>query len=143
MCLFLQNQDFQKHTEAVLNILSTGARQAAEQLTSMNSGLGSQLMSLEHMVNSMEGLEQAQQRVITGVEKELSALERLQSQAVNMDDKLAVVIRNEVRHGFSLHNKAVLFQVVVLAVASRLQLDRWCLQKCKIARIFRFSRVMW
>ena len=130
MCLFLQNQDFQKHTEAVLNILSTGARQAAEQLTSMNSGLSSQLETLGHMVSSVEGLEQAQQRMITGVEKELGALEQLQSQAVNMDDKLAVVIRNEVRC-LLICNTAVQFQAGIVAVASRLQLDRWSLSQMK------------
>ena len=97
MCLFIQNQDFQKHTEAVLNILSLGARQAAEQLRSMNSSMGGQLRTLGRMMRSLEGLEQGQERVVQGVEKGLVTVKQLQTQAVNLDDKLALAIRSEVR----------------------------------------------
>ena len=37
MCLFIQNQDFEKHTEFMLNQLSEGAGYASEQLASMGA----------------------------------------------------------------------------------------------------------
>lgn len=97
MCLFLQNQDFQKHTEAVLNILSTGARQAADQLQSMNTSLGGQLRVVGRMGLMVDSLQQGQERVAAGVEKGIDSVQQLQSQAMNLDEKLAFAIRNEVR----------------------------------------------
>ncbi|KAK9854804.1 hypothetical protein WJX84_005021 [Apatococcus fuscideae] len=97
MCLFLQNQDFQKHTEAVLNILSTGARQAADQLQSMNTSLGGQLRVVGRMGLMVDSLQQGQERVAAGVEKGIDSVQQLQSQAMNLDEKLAFAIRNEER----------------------------------------------
>lgn len=97
MCLFLQNQDFQKHTETVLNLLSTGARQAAEQLALMTSGMSSQLTAVGRMNRSLEGLQQGWQRIAAGVEKGEEGLQQLQSGYLNLDEQLTAVIRNEVR----------------------------------------------
>lgn len=97
MCLFLQNQDFQKHTETVLNLLSTGARQAAEHITSLNSDMSRQLRALGDMDRSLEGLQQGQHRVAVQVDRQVEGLQQLQSQALSLDEKLAVVVRLEVR----------------------------------------------
>lgn len=39
MCLFIQNQDFQRHTEFVLNTLYTAGSDAAQRLASLNHSL--------------------------------------------------------------------------------------------------------
>ncbi len=96
MCLFIQNQDFQKHTEAVLNILSLGARHAAEQLTSLNSSIGSNVKAVGRMMSSLADLGQGQERVAHGVEQGLTTVRQLQSQATNLEDKLTLALRNEV-----------------------------------------------
>ena len=96
MCLFIQNQDFQKHTETVLNLLSHGARQAADQLRAMNSSMGGQLVAMRRMSGSLAELEQGQQEVSEGVQRGLASMQQLQSQALSVDDKLAHALQNEV-----------------------------------------------
>lgn len=39
MCLFVQNQDFQRHTEFVLNLLYSAGAAASERLVSINDSL--------------------------------------------------------------------------------------------------------
>lgn len=39
MCLFIQNQDFQRHTEFVLNLLYAAGSAAAERLVSLNDSM--------------------------------------------------------------------------------------------------------
>ncbi len=43
MCLFIQNQDFQKHTEHMLNLLHGGSRLAMDQILAMSSNLTAQV----------------------------------------------------------------------------------------------------
>lgn len=63
----------------------------------MMKGMSSQLRAMGELDRSLEGLEQGQQRVAVGVDKQVEGLQQLQSQAVNLDEQLTVVIRNEVR----------------------------------------------
>jgi len=43
MCLFLQNQDFQLHTEFMLDSLYAGGREAASRLLLVNTSISQQV----------------------------------------------------------------------------------------------------
>ena len=46
MCVFLQNQNFQKHTEHMMGVMAEGGQQAAARLLHVNASLSQQVREL-------------------------------------------------------------------------------------------------
>ncbi len=46
MCLFVQNQDFQRHTEFVLNLLYAAGADAAQRLVALNGSMAAHAAAL-------------------------------------------------------------------------------------------------
>lgn len=61
MCLFIQNQDFQRHTEFVLNLLYAAGSAAAQRLVSLNDSMAAHASMLGGVSGQLD--EVAQQQV--------------------------------------------------------------------------------
>ena len=66
MCLFVQNQDFQRHTEFVLNLLYAAGAAAAERLVSLNTSMAAHATALGEVGGQLTAV--AQQQVLHSIE---------------------------------------------------------------------------
>jgi hypothetical protein len=60
MCLFVQNQDFQRHTEFVLNLLYAAGASAAERLVSLNISMAAHATALDNVGGQITAVAQQQ-----------------------------------------------------------------------------------
>lgn len=62
MCLFVQNQSFQRHTEFVLNLLYTAGAAAAQRLVALNASMAAHSDALDGVGGQLAAV--ARQQVI-------------------------------------------------------------------------------
>jgi hypothetical protein len=60
MCLFVQNQNFQRHTEFVLNLLYTAGAAAAQRLVALNASMAAHSDALEGVGGQLTAVVQQQ-----------------------------------------------------------------------------------
>lgn len=104
MCLFLQSQDFQRHTEQIINTLYSSSQHAAEQLNAVDLHLKQSLLSIHHMDKVLGGVATAQSQQLQIAEDNLKGVQQLH------DDSQAV--HAQLQH--ALHNEVMLCQLWML-----------------------------
>jgi len=55
MCVFLQNQNFQRHTEQMMGLMAEGGKQAAARLIHVNASLTQQACTEPHYLKEVRG----------------------------------------------------------------------------------------
>lgn len=96
MCLFLQNQNFQQHTEHLINSLYGTAQYASDQLHGINSSLTLQASHLHSMQSVLGVVSEDQQRLAEAAAANLAGVQKLQTQTADMDLKVQTALENEV-----------------------------------------------
>ena len=97
MCLFVRNQDFQRHTEHLINSLHTSTSQAAQTLDSVSATLDQQQARTDAMAGRMETLSADQAQLGSGIQQGLSQLAALQNASQQLDSGLAATLQRTVR----------------------------------------------
>ena len=82
--MFLQSQDFQRHTEHMMNSLYSSSQHAAEQLDAVDSHLGQSLQSIHSMNAALGDVTTSQDQQLQLAEQNLKGVQQLHddSQAV-------------------------------------------------------------
>ena len=85
MCLFLQSQDFQRHTEHIINMLFSSAQHAAEQLTAVDARLAQSLATMHGMDAALTDVAASQKEQLLVAAESLEGVRLLHndSQAVH------------------------------------------------------------
>ena len=96
MCLFLQAQNFQRHTEHTINMLYSSSQHASEQLQEVEARLKQSTATMHGMDAVLTGVATAQKQQLAVAEASLQDLAALlgESQAVRED--LQHALQNEV-----------------------------------------------
>jgi len=89
MCLFIQAQDFNAHTEALINTLHGATADAAESLASVASNLSAQEASLREIDTTLSGIEASQSSVAAGVAEALAGVQHLEERSEVVTERLA------------------------------------------------------
>lgn len=95
MCLFLQSQDFQRHTEYMINSLYGSAKHAGEHLQYINSNLQKSLITMTDMDSSLSSVAATQQQQQNMAEKSLEGIQQLHDDARTVQTHLEHVLHNE------------------------------------------------
>ena len=95
MCLFLQSQDFQRHTEHMINSLYSSAQHADEHLQHINSNLQNSLDTMSEMGSSLSDVAAAQHQQQQLARENLQGVQQLHADAQNVQTHLSHVLQNE------------------------------------------------
>lgn len=96
MCLFVKNQDFQRHTEHLINSLHDSTAQAASTLSAVSSALSKQRLQTEAMAGRIEDLSGAQAQLGAGIDSGLAQLGVLQNASQQLDTSLSLTLQRTV-----------------------------------------------
>lgn len=97
MCLFLQSQDFQSHTEFMINSLYSSSRHAAEQLDAVDTHLTQSLSTMDGMAGKLTKVATAQEQQLQLSHENLKSVQQLQTDSQQVHAQLAHALQNEVR----------------------------------------------
>lgn len=103
MCLFLQSQDFQRHTEFMINSLYSSSQHAAEQLNAVDSHLAQSLSTMDNMVGTLSNVETTAQQQLQLSHQNLEGVQQLQQDSQQVHAQLSHALQNEVRLLLCLH----------------------------------------
>ena len=95
MCLFLQSQDFQRHTEFMINSLYGSAQHADENLRSINRNLQTSLDTMSDLDSSLSSVAAAQHKQQQLAEAGLRGVQHLHDDAQTVQNHLSHVLQNE------------------------------------------------
>ena len=95
MCLFLQSQDFQRHTELMINSLYGSAQHADENLRNINSKLHKSLDTMSDLDSSLSSVAAAQQQQQQLAEAGLKGIQQLHDDAQTVQTHLSHVLQHE------------------------------------------------
>ena len=95
MCLFLQSQDFQRHTEHMINSLYSSAQHADEHLQHINSNLRRSLDTMSDMDSSLSNVAAAQHQQQLLAKENLQGVHQLHADAQTVQTHLSHVLQNE------------------------------------------------
>ena len=96
MCLFLQSQDFQRHTELMINSLYSSSQHAAQQLEAVDSHLEQSLLTMEGLDKSLGTVATAQSQQLQLAEQNLKSIGQLQNDSQALHTQLEQALQNEV-----------------------------------------------
>ncbi len=96
MCLFLQSQDFQRHTEFMINSLYSSSQHAAEQLEAVDSHLEQSLLTMKGLDQTLGGVATAQLQQLQLAEENLKSVGQLQDDSQALHTQLEHALQNEV-----------------------------------------------
>jgi hypothetical protein len=97
MCLFLQNQDFEQHTEALIATLYGSSAFATDTLADVSAKLGKAGQHLEDVDARLKDLQDQGEAISTGVNASLGGLEELQTAASGLEADLGTALKTQVR----------------------------------------------
>ena len=97
MCLFLQSQDFQRHTKVMINSLYSSSQHAAEQLNAVDAHLTQSLSSMDSMAGKLSSVETAQEQQLQLSQQNLKGVQQLHVDSQQVHAQLANALQNEVR----------------------------------------------
>ncbi|KAL0029116.1 hypothetical protein WJX77_008042 [Trebouxia sp. C0004] len=95
MCLFLQSQDFQRHTEFMINSLYSSSQHATEQLEAVDSHLKQSLLTIEGLDRTLGGVTTAQLQQLQLAEQNLKSVGQLHNDSQALHTQLEHVLQNE------------------------------------------------
>lgn len=96
MCLFLQSQDFQRHTEVMINSLYSSSQHAAEQLEAVDSHLEQSLLTMKGLDTTLGNVATAQSQQLQLAEENLKSVGQLQNDSQALHTQLEHALQNEV-----------------------------------------------
>ena len=96
MCLFVQSQDFHRHTELLINTLHGAAQHAAGQLAGIDASLTEQHTQLQSMAATVEVVGTQQQQLADDVAQTAEGITTLQDNTAALADAMAESLRHEV-----------------------------------------------
>lgn len=97
MCLFLQSQDFQRHTEFMINTLYSSSQHATEQLSAVDTHLSQSLRTMDNMEGKLSNVETAQEQQLQLSHENLKGVQQLHVHSQQVHAQLEHALRNEVR----------------------------------------------
>ena len=97
MCLFLQSQDFQRHTEFMINSLYSSSQHAADQLNAVDTHLTQSLSTMDSMAGKLTNVESAQEQQLHLSHENLKGVQQLHVDSQQVHAQLAQTLQNEVR----------------------------------------------
>ncbi|KAL0044124.1 hypothetical protein WJX82_011352 [Trebouxia sp. C0006] len=95
MCLFLQSQDFQRHTEFMINSLYSSSQHAAEQLEAVDSHLEQSLLTMKGLDTTLGNVATAQSQQLQLAEENLKSVGQLQNDSQALHTQLEHALQNE------------------------------------------------
>ncbi|KAA6417348.1 MAG: hypothetical protein FRX49_12677 [Trebouxia sp. A1-2] len=95
MCLFLQSQDFQRHTEFMINSLYSSSRHAAEQLEAVDSHLEQSLLTMKGLDKTLGSVATTQAQQLQLAEESVKSVGQLQNDSQAVHAQLSRALRNE------------------------------------------------
>ena len=119
MCLFLQSQDFQRHTEFIINSLYTSSQHAAEQLDAVDSHLAQSLSAMGIMAGKLSSVQTAQKQQLQLSQQNLKGVQQLHLDSQQVRNQLAHALQNEV-HICSMRLLTNYYAISVLLLYSRI-----------------------
>ena len=96
MCLFVQSQDFHRHTELLINTLHGAAQHAAGQLAGIDASLTEQHTQLHSMSATVKDVGTQQQQLADDVAQTAVGVATLQDNTAALADAMAESLRHEV-----------------------------------------------
>ena len=96
MCLFLQSQDFQRHTEFLINSLYSSSQHAADQLTAVDTHLTQSLSTMDSMAGKLTNVEAAQEQQLQLSHESLQGVQQLHVDSQQVHAQLAQALQHEV-----------------------------------------------
>ena len=97
MCLFLQSQDFQRHTEFMINNLYSSSQHVAEQLDAVDTHLALSLSTMVNMAGALSNVETTAHQQLQLSHENLQGVQQLQEDSQQVHTQLSHALRNEVR----------------------------------------------
>ena len=94
--MFLQSQDFQRHTEVLINNLYRSSQHAAEQLHAVDLHLVQSLSTMDIVAGSLSSVESAQHQQLQLSQDNLKGVQQLQDDSQQVHAQLAHAMHNEV-----------------------------------------------
>lgn len=95
MCLFLQSQDFQRHTENMINNIYGSAQQAEQHLKHITGNLQQFLTIIAGVDSALSDIAAKQQQQQDLIEKSVEGIEQLHSDTKMVQAHLDQVLQNE------------------------------------------------
>ena len=96
MCLFVQSQEFHRHTELMINNLHGAAQHAAGQLAGIDASLTEQHSQLHSMAATVKDVGAQQQQLADDVAQTAEGVTALQDNTAALADAMAESLRHEV-----------------------------------------------
>lgn len=96
MCLFLQSQDFQRHTEHLINALYSSSQHAAQQLHKVDSHLGQSLATMQGIDPALSQVAATQSQQLEMAGESLKGMEVLQNDSHSVHTHLEYALQNQV-----------------------------------------------
>lgn len=95
MCLFLQSQDFQRHTEHIINSIHASAQHAEQQLKHINDNLQQSTSTIADMGSSLSSIATTQEQQQHMAEKTAEGIQQLHENTQTVQSDLDKVLHNE------------------------------------------------
>ena len=96
MCLYIQNQNFQTHTEHMMNELWHGAETASNLISEIVPAMEQQSGQLQSMHGQLHSLQQSQSMISRDTQQSLEKLQALNGQATLLEAGMQESLANEV-----------------------------------------------
>lgn len=96
ICIFLENQNFQKQTEAMVLDLHASTASAASQMQDISQSLGYQSQGIDHLGEQITLVDAKQKDLEEGIETGISEVRKLQESSETLLEKMNQSLELEV-----------------------------------------------